>query len=195
MGVIGSAFTPTLPSVDDDGPGWAEDLNEVLTELITRASTQIDSTSIALTTGDVKHGTRPIHLGPAATKASSGITWTPASGGSSAYHLSTGASDLVEWDLPLDRGQRLTAVRVTGRANGATAWSCRVWLHTTSAGTRTAISSTTSSAITAAIEEKTASGLTVTTLADGQYISVEWTSGASGNRALAMEFDVDRTAT
>lgn len=201
MGNIGQAFTPTLPSVDD--LDWGPTVNAVVTELIDRVDHVLDSDSIALTTGDVKHGTRIRHLGPASAKGSSGATWTPASGGASSYWAGTGASDVVEWDLDLDRGERLTAVRVTGRANGTTAWSCKAWLNTTSTGARTQLGDTVSSATAAAIEEKNITSSSTTwilagttvTLADGQFVSVEWISGASGNRALALEYDSDRQAT
>ena len=95
MGIIGQAFTPSQPTIGEIGPTWASDNNAVTTELIARVVSTIDSASILLTTADVKHGTRTRQLGPAFGKASSGATWTPASAGNSAYHLATGAADIV----------------------------------------------------------------------------------------------------
>lgn len=188
MGVLGQAFAQPLPAVTD--PNWGPTVNAALNELIARCSTQIDSSSVTVTTGDVKHGTRTTHLGAAAAQ-SGGATWTKGVGSSSSYWLGAAAADTVEWTLPMCRNERLLAVRVSGRSV-ATAWTARVWLQDHSAGTRTQLGTTATSGALTSIEELAIPGGVSVTLADNQDIVVEWTAGAALTRALAIEFDFDR---
>lgn len=188
MGVLGQAISQPVPNVGD--ANWGATLNALLIELIARCSTLIDSTSILITTGDVKHGTRTGQLGAAAAQ-SGGATWTKGTGSTASYWLGAAAADTVEWTLPMCKNERLTAVRVSGRSVG-TAWTARVWLQDHSAGTRSQLGTTLTSGVLTSIEELPIPALTPTTLADNQDIVVEWTAGAALTRALAIEFDVDR---
>lgn len=192
MAAIGQPFTQPIPTINEAGPAWGNDANAVFNEVISRLTQTIDSPSIALTTGDVKHATRTRLLGAASAMGPS-ADWNAASAGNSAFWAGAGATDSVEWVPPIEANQRLTAVRVTGRVAGvATAWSFKVWLNTPSAGTRAQLGTTQTSATTInTISQLTLSGIN-TTLAAGQYISVEWISGAASNRAIHMEYDYDR---
>lgn len=191
MGVIGEAFSETLPTVSTTaGPTWASSINAALTEIMARCAALLDSTSIELTTGDVIHGTRYMHAGAAAGQSLT-ATWTPGTGSTAAYWLGAGASDTVEFAPAVHRNTRITAVRMTGRSV-ATAWTFRVWLIDTAAGTRSQLGSTQTSGTSTSIEELSVTSLT-TTLANGQHIIAEWTSGAALTRCIGIEVEYDRT--
>lgn len=188
MGVLGQPFSQPLPAVND--PSWGTTLNAALIEIIARVSTLIDSPSIAVTTGDVKHGTRTMQLGAAAAQ-SGGATWTKGTGSTSSYWLGVLAGDTVEWTLPLCKNERLSAVRVSGRSTGV-AWNARVWLQDHTTLSRTQLGTTLISGVTTSIEEIVIPTFSATTLAANQDIVVEWTAMAAGTRAIAIEFDADR---
>lgn len=190
MGILGQAISQVLPNILDAGTGWATAVNAYATELGQRCSTLIDSASILLTTGGFPHATVTIQAG-AADGQGSGTTWTKGTGGTAGYHLGVGATDTVEWAIKLTRFQRLKAVRISGRSVG-TAWTGRVWLVDHSAGTRTQLGSTLTSAALTTIEVLPVAGISPTQLAANQHIVVEWTSGAAATRALACEVDFDR---
>jgi hypothetical protein len=190
---IGDALTESMPTVGvTAGPTWASDINAWAAEVEAAIEAMIDSDSITLTTGDVIHSTRRVLMGAGAGQGSSGATWTPPTGSTAGYYLATGAADTVEFHPRLEANQRITACRITGRCAGVTAWTAKAWLVDSAAGTRTQLGTTQTSGTAAAIEEMSITSLT-TTLADGQYIELEWTSGAANNRCLAAEVQYDRT--
>lgn len=190
-GVVGDSFTQTVPTPGVTvGPTWASNINDVLTELITRVSADIDSASINITTGDVRHSTRNKQFG-AAFCHSGTATWTPGTGATGAYWLGGGAANTVECAFEMDRNQRITAVRMTGRSV-ATAWTFRLWRIDHSAGTRTQLGATQTSGTATSIEELSITGLTET-VDDNENIVAEWTSGAASTRMLAVEISYDRT--
>lgn len=190
-GVVGDSISESLPTVGvTTGPTWATQINAFLTEVRARLEADIDSGSITLTTGDVVHASRNVQMGAAACHSAT-ATWTPGTGSTGAYWLGGGAANTVECAVPLERFQRVTAVRMTGRST-ATAWTFRAWLVDTATGTRTQLGSTQTSGTATSIEELSVTGLT-TTLADGQHIVLEWTSGAASTRMIAVEVTYDRT--
>lgn len=188
MGVLGQAFTQPLPAVND--PSWGTTLNAALTEVIARVSTLIDSTSIAVTTADVKHGTRTLPLA-AADGQSGGATWTKGTGSTAAYWLAVAATDTVEWRPPICRNERVTQVRVSGRSV-ATPWTARLWLVDITSGSRTQVGTTLTSGTTTSIEVLAVPGLTPVTLAANQHLVLEWTAGAALTRGIGLEVDFDR---
>lgn len=133
--------------------------------------------------------TQHLQLGAAAGQSLT-ATWTPATGGVAAYWLGAGAANTVEFAIPLERSRRVTAVRMTGRSVG-TAWTFRVWLIDEIAGTRAQLGATKTSGVASTREELAVTGLT-TTLADGQHVVAEWTSGAALTRCYAVELEYDR---
>jgi hypothetical protein len=190
MGVIGTAISESLPTVGTTaGPTWASDLNAFLEEVTTRLEALIDSGSILLTTGDVKHSTRYVQQGAAAGQSLT-ATWTPATGATAGYWLGAGAADTVEFSPPIERNRRITALRMTGRSVG-TAWTFKAWLVTHSTGARAQLGTTQTSGTATSIETLNITGLT-TTLASGQSIVLEWTSGAALTRCIAVTAEYDR---
>lgn len=190
MSIIGQAFTADPPAVGDAGPTWASTLLTYLAEVEERLAAMIDSTSILVTTGDVKHGTRYVHL-PAALGQTGGATWTKGTGSTAGYFLGAAAGDTVEFGLPVERYRRVTAVRMTGRSTG-TAWTYRLWKVDRTAGTRTQVGSTQTSGTATSIETLSVSGITET-VADTpiDYIA-EWTAGAASTRCLGVTVEYDR---
>lgn len=190
MGVIGDAITQPLPTVGvTTGPTWASEIVDFLTEVQTRLEALVDSSSILLTTGDVKHVTRYLSLA-AAMGMSTTATWTGGTGGTAAYWLGAGAANTVEFPIPMDRNRRITAVSMTGRSTG-TAWTWRLWKIDRSASTRTQISTTQTSGTGTTIETLPITGLTETVAAGFDYVA-EWTSGAVSTRCLGIEIAYDR---
>lgn len=193
MGVLGQAFAYVTSVLNDPTPGWVNNVNNILNELITRCSTLIDSASIALTTGDLIHGTRTIQVA-AAIGQPSGATWVKGAGAAAGYFQGAAATDTVEVALKIHRYQQVTGVRVSGRST-TTAWTARVWLVDNSAGgggSRTQLGSTLTSGTATSVEQLAIPSFPATQLAAGQAIVVEWTAGAASTRFLGMEVDYKR---
>ena len=150
MAGFGSAPTSPLPTVGVTiGPSWASQLNTALLELQTIVTPRLGNAQIDLgTDADVKHGTRTVyyHAGAGQPTGTSAFT-----GGSSMYWQGAAAGDTVVVPLEQAINERITAVSVYGRANGATAWTWKLYSVNLLSGVVTQVGSTQTSATAAEI--------------------------------------------
>lgn len=192
VGPIGTATVSPLPVPGVDvGPGWATTLNTAITELQGYVALKIGNASLNITDADVKHGARTVYYGAASCQ---GLGTSAFTGATSQFWQGAAAGDTVACVVDQAINERITAVSVYGRANGATAWSWKLYSVNASTGVVTQVGSTQTSAITAAISKLSVSALTQTVATDTYYVA-EWTAGASGNREYAVELVFDKTAT
>lgn len=188
---IGNPMSATLPTVGvDAGPGWATALNTFLTEVKGYVENKLGNASLNVTDADIKHGTRTVYY-DACVAQTVGATFTA---GTSQYWAAAGAGDTVTFALDQAVNERITAVAVYGRANGATAWTWKLYTKNLATGVVTQVGSTQTSATAAAIEKKQIASLTQTIGSDTVLIA-EWTSGAAANRCYGLEVQFDKVAT
>lgn len=188
---IGTAMTTVLPTVgvDTDADGQAAVLDR-LTECQEYLEARLGNDSLALGTDpDVFHGTRVQNIPGSAGLATVGSLTAPAI--ATPYWVASGGTDEVCFPICLDVHQRIKAVSMYGRANGATAWTFKLWKIDMSVGSATQIGSTQTSAITLAISNLSVGSLTET-IASGVYYVAVFTAGASGNRTYGCTVSYDR---
>lgn len=192
VGVVGQPTTSPLPTPGVTvGPTWASQLNDALTELQQIIAQKLGNASLNITDADVKHGTRTVYYHAAAGVPVGTSAFTA---GTSMFWQGAAAGDTVTVPIEQAINERITAVAVYGRANGATAWSWKLYSQNLSTGVVTQIGSTQTSAITAAISKLPIAALTQTITSDVVFVA-EWTAGASGNRVYGVEVQFDKVAT
>lgn len=194
MAGFGSAPTAPLPVVGVDiGPTAASMVNTAIAELQAIVTPKIIPTEIDLgNDGELKHGSRVIHIHAAAGVPTGTSAFT---GGTSMFWQGAAAGDTVVMSLsPLAVNDRVRSVFVYGRANGVTAWTCKLYSQNMITGVVTQIGSTLTSGTAAAIQALNFGALTQTLAAD-TVLLVEWTAGAAGNRVIGVEVQFDKIAT
>lgn len=192
VGPIGTPTTSPLPTPGvDPGPGWATTLNTAIIELQGYVSAKLGNASLNITDADVLHGNRTIYYGAASGQTLGTNVFT---GGTSQFWQGAASGDTVTFCFDQAINERIKSVSVYGRANGATAWSWKLYQSVMTTGVVTQIGSTQTSAITAAISKLPITGLTQTIATDTVYCA-EWTAGASGNRVYGGEVVFDKIAT
>jgi hypothetical protein len=170
--------TPS-PTYESDLDRWALEAQTCLEAKVTDAG--LDLSAVA----EAKHGLRQFEA-PAAGGAILGATYDAANG----YVASAAAPDTVTIPLLVQVGQRIRAVSMHGRANGAAAWTLDVLRINKATGVVTNIG-TVASAIAAAIEEKSIPALTEVCNDSLAYVA-RWTAGGAGSRVYGVTFQLDR---
>lgn len=189
VGVIGQPTTNPLPTPGvDPGPAWASTLNAAISELQQIVAQKLGNASLNITDGDVLHGMKVIHVHAAAAVPTGTSAFT---GGTSMYWQGAAAGDTAAFSLPPAFNDRVRSVFVYGRANGTTAWTCKLYSQNMLTGVVTQLGSTLTSGTAAAIQALNFGALTQTLAAD-TVLLVEWTAGASGNRVYGVEVQFDK---
>lgn len=188
-GPIGTPMVTPLPVAGvTAGPAWASMLLARFVEVQAYLEAKLTNASLNLSAdADVLHGPRTVEYG-AALAHPVGATFQA---GALQYMLAAGAADTVTQAFPRAVNDRITAVSVTGRANGVTAWSWKLFSVNMSTGVVTQVGTTQTSAITAAISTLPITLLT-STIGASTYLVAEWTSGAAANRYLGSELIFDK---
>lgn len=182
----GTAFTTTLPTAGvTASPTFEQQLIAREQELEAKLVNKVTEGDIALTTGDItKHGTRPTELAAAAA-ALVGMTYDA----TLMIAQASAGSQSATWDLPVQPGQRITKVIVSGQNHGV-AWVVSLLKQDASTGTVTQIGTVSSGTSSGTIEARTINATEV--VVDGFTYAVRFTSGANLDKAYRCRFEVDR---
>lgn len=167
------------PSYESLLEAWLAEVQACLEAKVTDAGLDLSAVP------EAKHGARVIEL-PAAGAALLGATYDAAN----LYAASAAGADTASFPLPVQQGQRIRAVSMHGRANGAAAWTLDVFRFNKTTGVVTNIG-TVASAVAAAIEEKSIPAITEVVGDNLAYVA-RWTAGGAGARILGVTFQVDR---
>src|SRR5215471_13810022 len=190
------AFDTTAPSSPlptpggTAGPAWAAMLNTAIGELQAIVTPRITGQQINLgTDSDLKHGIRTVRLGAAYGKVTSGAPTIAAQG---EYYQATGAADEVMFALPMAVNDRLMEVSIYGYSAAGTGFRLGIWN----------LDPVASSNLTISTVDSIGTGRLKITIGplnydwvEPYYLTIQWRSGATGNRVYAAEYKYDKVLT